>query len=38
MEDIKKEYIREINKLLNNCDDLRLIDLVFQIMVKSMNK
>lgn len=38
MENMKKEYIAEINKLLNKCDDIALIDLVFQIMMKSMNE
>lgn len=34
MENMKKAYIEEINKLLNNCDDISLLDFVFQLMVK----
>lgn len=30
-----KEYIQEIVKLLESCDDIPLLDLVFQILQKS---
>lgn len=38
MKNMKKAYIEEINKLLDNCDDVTLLDLVFQLMVKSMSE
>lgn len=38
MEEMKKEYVKAINELARNCDDISLLDLVYQLMVKSMNK
>lgn len=32
----KKEYIEQINILLDNCNDIPLIDLVYQLLAKSL--
>ena len=34
MENMKTAYAEEINKLVQNCDDISLLDLIFQILVK----
>lgn len=34
---IKKEYIKEINALLEQCEDITLIDLICRILIKSEN-
>ena len=34
MEDIKSAYAEEINKLVQNCDDVSLLDLVYKILIK----
>ena len=34
MENQKEVYVREINKLLEKCDDLDLLDLIFKILLK----
>ena len=35
---MKKFYIKEINKLLDACDDISLMDLIFQLLSKSVDK
>ena len=32
---MKKEYVKEINKLLKETDDISLIDLIYQLLIKS---
>ena len=32
---MKQEYINEINKLLNQCNDIDLLDLILKILQKS---
>ena len=32
---MKKEYIKAINKLMKECTDISLIDLIYQILVKA---
>ena len=33
---MKDEYIKEITKLLPNCNDLSLLDLIFQLLQKQI--
>lgn len=33
---MKQEYINKIVELLNSCCDIELLDLVYQLLVKSM--
>lgn len=32
---MKEEYIEYINKQLEKCEDIELLDLIFQLLVKS---
>lgn len=32
---MKKEYIKAINKLMKETDDIALLDLIYQLMTKS---
>ena len=32
---MREEYIQAINKRLENCQDIKLLDLIFQLLVKS---
>lgn len=32
---MKKEYIKEIDKLLQQCDDIGMLDLIHKLLVKS---
>lgn len=33
---MKEEYILQITELLHNCNDLTLLDLIFQLLNKSI--
>lgn len=35
MEKMKKEYIEAINREMKNTNDIELLDLIFQLLVKS---
>lgn len=32
---MKQDYIKNINRLMENCNDLSLLDLIYKIMEKS---
>lgn len=38
MEKMKKEYIEAINREMKNTNDIELLDLIFQLLVKSRVK
>lgn len=35
---MKEEYIQEITKLINNCEDISLLDLIFQLLKKHLTQ
>ena len=35
---MKEEYIIRINELMNNCNDVALLDLIFQLLDKSVQE
>ena len=35
---MKKEYISAINKLLENCDDTEMLEIILQLLQKSRNQ
>lgn len=35
---MKEEYILQITELLHNCNDLSLLDLIFQLLDKSVQQ
>lgn len=35
---MKKEYISAITKLLNECNDLEMLEIIFQLLKKSNDK
>lgn len=35
---MKKEYISTINKLLENCDDIEMLEIILQLLQKSRNQ